>query len=222
MDAQVGKVRGGGISPIFFVQAEHGVSPHIWPKINGLLIGGTAQHDVLVALGRKMGLTDTQIEWVRLNLQRGQFVGVIAEGDYHEAFAFQSENVDLTHNVTDADTLTSQHPLAALPVIPDDEFQKWERYSVAELRSGAAAAALSPGQTRLLNLVVAEPGKPARVYTRKLGMNGKVARAARERLVQLGMLREHKVQLNNRGKPSIMLEPLPAAGDFTTATPEKI
>ena len=222
IDEKVGKVRGGGINPIFFVQTEHGVSPHLLPNINGLLIGSTAQNDILIALGRKIALNDAQIEWVRLCLQRGQFVGVIAEGDYHEAFAFESKNVDLTHNVTEADILASQRPLAALPVIPDDEFQKWERHPVVELQPDAALPSLSSSETRLRNFVVAEPGKPAGHYTRKLGMNGKAARAARERLVQLGLIREHKVQLNSRGKPSIVLEPLPAARAFTTATPEEI
>ena len=217
----VGKVRSGQISFVFFVQTEHGVSPHLLPNINGLLMGRTVEHEARMTMGRNIGLTDAQIEWVRLNLQRGQFVGVIAEGDYHEPFAFASENVDLAHNVTEADILASQRPLAALPVIPDDDFQKWERHPVADLQSSAASPTLSPGETRLINLVSAEPGKPAGLYTRKLGMNGKAARVARERLVQLGLLREHKVQLGRR-KPSLVLEPLPAASDFTNATPEKI
>jgi len=218
----VGKVRSGQISFVFFVQTEHGVSPHLLPNVNGLLMGRTVEHDARMTMGRNIGLTDAQIEWVRLNLQRGQFVGVIAEGDYHEPFAFESENVDLAHNVTEADILASQRPLAALPVIPDDEFQKWERHPVVELQSGAVSPALSPGETRLLNLVVAEPGNPAGHYTRKLGMNGKAARAARERLVQLGLLREHRLQLNRRGKPAIVLLPLSGACGFNTTSTEAI
>lgn len=221
IDEKVGKVRGGGISFVFFVQTEHGVSPHLLPNINGLLMGRTVEYDARMTMGRNIGLTDAQNEWARLNLQRGQFVGVIAEGDYHEAFAFESKNVDLSHDVTEADILASQRPLAALPVIPDGEFQKWERHPVVELQPDAVAPALSPGETRLLNLVSTEPGKPAGLYTRKLGMNGKAARAARQRLVQLGLLREHKVQLSGR-KLSIMLEPLPGAPGFNTTGTESI
>src|ERR1043166_407438 len=222
LDRQVGRNRGGGISIAFFVQTLHGVSPHLLPNMNGLLMGRTIDHDARMMLGRNLGLTEAQSEWVRLYLQRGQFVGVIAEGDWHEPFAFESEDVDLTSGVTEADVLASQLPLVPLPVIPDDDFRKWERHPVVELQTDTESSALSAGETRLRNLVAAEPGKPAGYYTRKLGMNGKAARAARQRLVQLGLLREHKVQLNRRGKPAIVLEPLPAAPDSTTAPREVI
>ena len=66
---------------------------------------------------KNIGLTYAGLEWVRLNLQRGQFVGVIGAGDYHDASAFVSKQVDLTHNVTEADILASQRALAMLPVI---------------------------------------------------------------------------------------------------------
>jgi hypothetical protein len=126
--------------------------------------------------------------------------------------------------VTEAEVLESQRPLAALPVIPDDEFWKWERHPAVELSPDPAAAgpALSSGEARLLQAVLGEPGHPAGHYTRKLGMNGKVARAARERLAQLGLLREHKVQLTTRGKPSIVLQPLPVAGAVSPAALEGI
>jgi hypothetical protein len=222
LDQQVGRNRGGGISIVFFVQTLQGVSAHLLPNVNGWLMGRTVQNDARMTLGRNIGLNDAQIEFVRLSLQRGQFVGAFAEGDYHEPFAFEAKNVDLAHDVTEAEVLASQLPLAALPVIPDDDFQHWERHPVVELQPDTASPALSTGETRLLNLVAAEPGKPAGYYTRKLGMNGKTARAARERLVQLGLLRQHKLQLNSRGKPAIVLEPLPAAAGFSTTPTEAI
>ena len=175
-----------------------------------------------MTMGRNLGMTDAQIEWVKSSLQRGWFVAAFAEGDWHEPFAFESKYVNLAHNVTEADVLESQRPLEALPVIPDDDFRNWERHPVAELQPDSAGPALSPGETRFFNAVAADPGKPAGHYTRKLAMNGKVARAARERLVQLGLVREDKVQLAKRGKPSIVLSPLPAARAATTAASEAI
>ena len=211
LDEKVGKIRGGGVSIAFLAQSLRGISPHLLPNINGWLMGRTVEHDVRMALGRNFGMNEVQLEFVRLSLGRGQFVGVIAEGDWHEPFLIEAMNVDLSHHVTEADVLESQRVLAALPVICDDDFRKWERHPVVELQPDASAPALSPSEKRLLDLVVAEPGKPAGYYTRKLSMNGKAARAARERLVQLGLLREHKLQLNRRGKPALVLEPLPAA-----------
>lgn len=219
LDQQVGRNRGGGINIVFFVQTLHGVSQHLLPNINGLVMGRTVPHTALMTMAGNVGLTDAQIEWVRLHLQRGQFVGMFAAGDWHEPFVFESKNVDLAHNVTEADILASQRPLDALPVIPDEDFQKWERHPVVELQPDAATP-LSPGDTRLWNAVAAEPGKPAGYYTRKLGMNGKAARTARERLVQLGRLRERKVQLNRRGKPAIVL--MPAGADSSTTPTEAI
>jgi len=222
LDEKVGKVRGGGISIGFFVQTLHGVSHHLLPNINGRLMGRTVVYEDRMTMGRNLGMTDAQIEWVKASLQRGWFVAAFAEGDWHEPFAFESKYVNLAHNVTDADVLKSQRPLGALPVIFDDDFRNWERHPVAELQPATAGPALSPGETRFFNAVVANPGQPAGYYTRKLGMNGQVAREARERLVQLGLLREHKIQLNSRGKPSIVLEPLPVTPAATTAAPEEI
>jgi hypothetical protein len=222
LDEKVAKIRGGGISIGFFVQTLHGVSPHLLPNINGLLMGRTVLYEDRMTMGRNLGMTDAQIEWVKSSLQRGWFVATFAEGDWHEPFAFESRFVDLAHNVTDADVLASQRPLEALPVIPDDDFRNWKRHPVAELQPDTAGPALSPGEARFFNAVVANPGQPAGYYTRKLGMNGQVARAARQRLVQLGLLREDKVQLTTRGKPSIVLSPLPAAPAATTAAPEEI
>ena len=217
---KVGKIRGGGISAGFFPQTLCGVSPHLLGNMNGLVMGGTVENDTRMMLGRKLGLSDAQIDWGRLSLQRGQFIGVIAEGDWHEPFAFESKNLSLAHNVTEEEILESQQPLVALPVIFDEAFRKWERHPLIELQARSASPALSPAETRLRNLVVAEPGKPAGHYTRKLGMNGKVARLARERLVQLGLLREHKAQLNRRGKSAIVLIPVGAAADLTTTPPQ--
>jgi hypothetical protein len=220
LDRQVGRNRGASISVAFFPQALHGISPHLLPNVNAWLMGRTVEHEARMILGRNFGLTDAQNEWVRLSLRRGQFVGVLAEGDWHEPFAFASPNVDLTHNVTEADVLASQLPLASLPVIPDEDFRTWERHPLIELQPEAASSTLSTAEGRLLSAVISDPGKAAGEYARKLGTNGKTLRLARQRLVQLGLVRERQLQLNHRGKPAIVLEPLPAARNFNTPPTE--
>ena len=219
LDQQVGRNRGAGISIAFFTQTDYGVSRHLLSNINGLFLGSARDYTARLALGGSTATTSAQLEWIPHNLQRGCFVGSFAEGDWHEPFVFKTGNVNLAHTVTEADILRSQEPLASLPLILDDDFVHWERHPLLELQPTAASSpGLSPAELRLLNLVVAEPGKAAGYYTRKLRMNGRVARAARERLLQLVLLRQHKVQLNRRGKPGLVLEPTPAAQDYT-ATP---
>ena len=207
LDEKIGKIRGGGISVVFFPQTIRGVSPHLLPNIGGWFMGGTVEHETRMTFARNVGMNEAQLDWGRLHPRPGQFIGFFAVGDWHEPFVFQTPNINLAHQVTEADRRDSQQPLASLPLIPDVEFQRWERNPVVELQPDLTASTLSPPETRLQQAVVANPGKPAGCYTRQLGMNGKVAKAARERLVQLGLLREHRVQLNRRGKASIVLEP---------------
>jgi hypothetical protein len=209
LDQQVARNRGAGISIIFFTQTLHGVSAQLLPNINGLVVGRTMDNETRLAVGRVPGMTDAQIEWATRYLQRGWWVGIFAEGDWHEPFVFESQNVDLAEPVTEEEILESQRPLAALPIIPDVDFQHWERHPLVELQPDAGGPQFSAAETRLLELVTADPDKPAGVYSRKLGLNGKIARAARQRLVQLGLLREYKVQLKPRGKPALVLSTVP-------------
>lgn len=209
-------LRSTGIGMGFLVQTEHGVFRFGLSNINHRYSGRMADPDDWAMMGRMLDLNPAQLAWAKANLGPGRFVGLVTAGDWRNPFAFEVPRADLVAGVTDAEVISSQRPLDSLSVEFDERFRHWEQYPVIHVAGpqGAAAPvctspipALTPAEHRLRTAVALEPGKPAGYYTKKLAMNGKTARIARERLVQLGLLLEHRLQLSPRGKPAIVLEP---------------
>lgn len=220
LDEKMAVIRSTGIGVCFIVQTAYGMSPYKLGNINVRSMARMADPEGWVTMGRSLDLNPNQLEWVKANLVPGRFAGIITTGTWHEPFLFEVPHVKFSPGVTEVDILASQRPLDSLPVVFAEEFRHWEPHSVVNLGDDPDQPSLSPAEQRLLEAVCAEPGRPAGHYAKKLGMNGKVARTARERLVQLGRLREERLQLTPKGKPSIVLIPLPAAPAGAGATPD--
>lgn len=221
LDEKVGLIRGCGKGIGILVQTLHGISPHLLLNLNIRLLGRTVEHEAWMTMGRNLNMTDQQIEWAKLNLRRGCFVGAVAEGDWHEPFVFEAPYVELASNVTDADVIESQRPLDSLPVIPADEFRNWERHPVAELAGASAesSASSAPSATgldlaeaewRYLEAVVDGSGQTATQYARAAHLNGQRAAEVRARLVAAGLVREEEVATSPRGRTAIVIRPLEA------------
>ncbi len=214
-------LRSSGIGLGFLIHTTHGVSPYLLADMNMRFLGQMANPDDWAAMGRSLSLTPEQLQCVKASQGPGRFAGIVTTGQWHEPFLFEVPPMHFDPGVTDADVAASQRPLDALPVEFAENFRHWERYPVVELQgtSFPSAPSFSPAAQRLLVAVVAKPGQAVGQYARALAMNGKVLRAAREHLVQIGLLCEHKLQLNPKGKPAIVLEPLPAAFAALGQTP---
>jgi len=225
VDRMLSILRSTGIGMGFLVQTPHGVSHYGLANIINRFLGRMADPDDWAVMGRMLDLNPSQLAWAKANLGPGRFVGLVTAGDWREPFAFEVERADLVAGVTDAEVIASQRPLDAIPVEFDENFRNWTQHPVLNVTGTppptapvGAQPALTPAARRLTDAVRAEPGKPMGYYTRKLAMNGHVARAARELLVRLGIVTEHRLQLSPRGKPAIVLEPATATTAALTPT----
>jgi hypothetical protein len=223
VDRMLSILRSTGIGMGFLVQTPHGMSHYALANIINRFLGRLADPEDWAVMGRMLNLNSAQLDWAKANLGPGRFIGLTTMGDWREPFAFEVDRADIVAGVTDAEVIASQRPLDALPVEFDENFRHWTQHPVLHVgmtpsptTQSSAPAAVTPSAQRLNDAVRAEPGKPMGFYARKLAMNGQVARAARELLVRLGLVAEHRLQLSPGGKPAIVLEPVSATGANTT------
>jgi hypothetical protein len=76
---------------------------------------------------------------------------------------------------------------------------------------------LSDIELRYLKAVVANPGQASAEYAKLIGLNGTRAAAVRKKLVEKGLVREHRLARKAAGKPALILEPLEPARRATQA-----
>jgi len=222
LDRMIAILRSAGIGLGFLFQTPYGVSPYLLANTIIRFLGQMTDPDAWATMGRALNLNPAQLECAKSRLRPGRFAGIVTTGSWREPFLFEIPRLHLDAGVTDTDVLASQRPLEALPVEFAEEFRHWEPHPVVELDQSSGemptrnAPTLTPAEHRLLAAILAEPGKPAGYYAKKLTMNGRAARTAREHLVQLGLVREHRLQLRPKGKPALVLEPTSAPAATAT------
>lgn len=222
MDELAGVIRGTGISLWVLAQTAAGLSRRLVPNLGLKLIGRLGSHEDYASLGADMGLSTAQIDWARLHLQPGQFIGQVAH-DWREPFVFQVPLLQSATAVSDPEAAESVRALDELPTVFADEFANWQpRYSVDVNGNPPATPAaekpvLDEAAIRFLKAVLQNPGQPSSAYARLARLGTKQAVEIRNRLVDAGYLREHPVATGARGRQSIVLEPLPPAYTAVTA-----
>jgi hypothetical protein len=103
----------------------------------------------------------------------------------------------------------------------------WKRFGTTPLKSSTPPEPASPVvaiaptpairfdlaevELRYLKAVVANPGQASAEYARLVGLNGTRAAAVRKKLVEKGLVREHRLARKAAGKPALILEPLQPA-----------
>lgn len=216
MDELAGVIRGTGISLWVLAQTAAGLSRRLVPNLGLKLIGRLGSHEDYASLGADMGLSSEQIDWARLHLQPGQFIGQVGY-DWREPFVFQVPLIPLQESVSDETAAASVRALDALPTVFAEEFADWQpQYSVQvsdppPMKSPTEKPVLDEAAIRFLKAVLQNPGQPSSAYARLARLGTKQAVAIRVRLVGAGYLREHGVSTGGRGRQSIVLEPLPPA-----------
>lgn len=234
----LGLVRGTGIGVDLSVQSAAAIAPGVLSNTANKFIGVCGSANDYEIVGSAMGLTGEQRRFLALHLRPGLFAGQLGDGDWRHPFLFRVPQLDLSR-----DSVTSTGPrgalleledssdsrglddLLALPVEPASEFAAWSADKHADIfenplesaRAGAAGPILSDAEIRFLQAVVAHPGQPSSAYPKQAGIGAQQAQKARKRLVELGFLREHRVNTGGRGRASLILEPIEAATEALKA-----
>ena len=210
MDELAGIIRGSGKSLCVVTQTAIGLSRQLIPNLGTKIFGRLGCHEDYEILGADLGLSSQQREWARLHLKPGMFIGQVASGDWREPFLFNAPLVSTPSVIDDQDATESVKALDSLRTVPAPEFAHWEPHGVIEVAQPTGTA-LSETEIRYLKAVIANPGKPSSFYSSAAGISGRRAAEIRRRLVQDEYLREHTVATGQRGRSSIVLQPLEPA-----------
>lgn len=112
----------------------------------------------------------------------------------------------------------SQDPgeLADLPVTRDSGFvllddDLWEDAPAERRPITSSGLQVDGREQRFLEAVVTHSGEPSSAYAKLARMSSKTALKARKRLIELGLLKEEKLNANARGRSVILLRPTEAA-----------
>lgn len=224
LDELAGLVRAMGISLWAIVQTMYGLSPRLTPNLATKIAGRMGDAQDYARVGATQGWTAEQVDWTKLHLKPGMFVGQVSEGDCREPFVFTVPLVDLSEAVEDAEAEQSVKALDSLPTVFADEFAHWQPQPVIEVEESTQSARpkLSELELRYLKAVVAEPNKPSSFYCKTAHINGQRAAQIRQRLITDGFVSEHALSLGIRGRHALVLEPLePAFAVVATANGEE-
>ena len=106
--------------------------------------------------------------------------------------------------------------LANLPTEVASEFVNWEpdwykKESPGGPTKGSENSTLDKAEEKYLRSIIDYPQMASTEYPKIAGISTRKALKLRKQLTDLGYIREHVVNITNRGRPSIILEPTPQA-----------
>jgi len=208
IDELGGLIRGLGVGLVCACQSVEGLSPQLVPNLATKFLGRCGKHADWFRMGQDMGLTPEQLQWAKLHLGPGLFVGSCADASWRHPFVLRTPHFRLEKVVSDAEVAESQRRLDSLPTEFASEFARWEPYpTVAVQGPGPVSDPIGDAELRLLGAIVADPGLPSSRYAKLARLQVRRAVAARQTLIDAGLVREHTVQSSARGRPALVLEP---------------
>ena len=212
----VGLVRGSGIGLDFSLLSTNGLASGVPSNCATKIMGRCGSAADYTAAGHSMGLTAEQIEWCKLNLKPGTFVGQLGEGDWRYPFIFGVPQMKFPAVGIDKSDDLSLGRLESLPTAFAEEFCNWgEPLEVPPAPESTQQTAdpatssepiLGVAEYRFLRAVNESPMQPCSGYAKLAKVGQKTAKAIRSQLTEAGYLREHIVQTKGRGRNSILLE----------------
>ena len=122
-------------------------------------------------------------------------------------------------NTTGTEKRTHPGSLLGLPTIVANEFTAWEpdwfrAVSHAEAsRPTSAGSELGDVERRFLHAIVNNPGRRSSENPKLARVGARRALQIRERLLALGYIKEQRVSMTKRGRPSTLFEPTRRAHD---------
>ncbi|MFC1675946.1 hypothetical protein ACFL3G_02650 [Planctomycetota bacterium] len=216
-----GLVRGAGIGLSISVLSPDNLSGRIPSITSTKIIGRCGSVPDYKSAGSSMGLTQEQISWCTHNLKPGLFVGQVGEGNWRYPFLFKVPELKRDHlqPVTDQEADDSLKPLESLTVIPATEFSNWSGVENIELKNdshGKKYGDLSPSEFKFILAVVEHPMCPSSEYAKLAGIGPNTVQRIRPVLIEKGFIKEHKLNTGNRGRSTILIEPLELAKQTVT------
>lgn len=219
LDELVGITRGTGRGVGFTVQSSAGLSRKQFSNLVTKIYGRQGSHEDWNTVAAESSLNAAQLEFCRHHQEPGMFVCQIAEGDWRYPFLFTVPHLKIPATVTDEEAADSVRELEALPTVAADEYAKWTPQHLAEVQSARPKNefSLSEADFRLLAAVIDRPGRPTSEYAKAAGMSGSRAAEIRDRLTDLGYLRQHRLATGGRGRAATVLESLAPAYEAVKA-----
>lgn len=202
--------RSSGKALLVNAQSMQGISRRLTPNLGLKIMARMGTHADYRQLGSDLGLNAEQLAHAK-RLRPGEFIGQAPVG-WPEPFLFKAPFLRIRPTVSDNEAAQTLSALASLHTVPAEEFADWHPDHVVDLGVRPdEGSELSEEGRRYLRLVVEQPGQKARFYAKNLGMNGSRSAKVRRRLVELGLVREHRLATAARGRPALILEPLDGA-----------
>ncbi len=203
---QIGLIRGTGIGLVLCAQSSNDIIPEVFSNTATKILGRCGSFADYQMMGRAMGLNAEQLQWARLKLKAGTFIGQIGSCHWRYPFVFSvpnMQNIKVPH-IPDPDA----NPLGYLPivsVVSDDE----PKETTVETKSILG----SPQEYSLLKTIIENPMQPSSSYIKSAGISSKTAVKVRKSLLAKKMIREHSLGTGANGRGKILLEALPEAGE---------
>lgn len=208
IDELGGLLRGLGCGLVVCAQSLQGLSPRLLPNLANKFLGRCGTHSDWHRMAQDMGLTSEQLQYAKVNLGPGLFVGSCAASSCRYPFLLDTPHYKLSQAVSDGEARRSLRVLDKLPTEFASEFEHWSPYETIPVNAPKSdASVISDADLRLLLAIVAEPGLPSSQYPKLARLQVKRAVTARQSLLQDGLIREHTVQSAKRGRPALVLEP---------------
>ena len=228
----ISAVRGTGVGLYLACQSAD-VAPAVLSNTAIKILGRCGSARDYDTIGAAMGLTAEQRHYLSLNLVPGLFAGQLGEGAWRLPFLFRVPpslnplSSPDTHGVIDASVPLLPAPGAGrmddfsmLPTEAAVEYADWRPGGggtpVTSHNMKSTTPGLSEAEFEYLRAVVDYPGQPSGAYPKLAGIGTRRAQEVRKRLVELGFVREHRVNTSGRGRAAIVLEPLDAARRIVT------
>lgn len=202
----IGLVRGSGIGLILAAQSSNDIIPEVFSNTATKILGRCGSFADYQMMGRAMGLNAEQLQWARLKLKAGTFIGQLGSSDWRRPFVFTIPNIEnfKVPYIPSPDANPLDY-LTTVSAVSDDEPKETtvETKSVLE----------SPQEYSLLKAIIENPMQPSSSYIKSAGISSKTAVKVRKSLLSKKMIREHSLGTGANGRGKILLEALPEAGE---------
>jgi hypothetical protein len=116
----IGLVRGTGIGLFLSAQSTSDLLPQVMANTSLKILGRVGAAGDYVAMGRAMGLDQSQLDWAIRNLRPGRFIGRASEGNWSYPFVFEVPQPKFDLNVHDQENHDDDNadPPLELPTVP--------------------------------------------------------------------------------------------------------
>lgn len=206
-----GLVRGLGTGLFISVLTPEDLSNRIPAITSTKIMGRCGSIPEYTAAGRFMGLSPDQITWCAHHMVPGMFVGQVGEGQWRYPFLFNVPKMKQLRAVTDQEVDNTLKSLEHLDV-EAVEFSDWSATPRIEVQDSPppnpqVVVLLTDSEFRLLQAVIDSPMLTSSKYVKLARISPNTLKKLRPILLQKGLIKEHIMDINSRGRSKRIWEP---------------